>query len=214
MSLEEEINTNLNDETETLFKEFDEICNEISNMKNTMGTLTTKLRQYKKKIDKILKEKAKEKVKSTKSKSESGVTNDVDGDGNGDGKKEKKPKKEKEVKEKKEKKKKVIEPPSGINKPTTISDQLCEFLNKPKGTEMVRHDVTELIYEYIKQNKLQNATSKLIINPDDTLCKLLGIDKSEKLTYQNLQTFMNKHYIHNQSQEDNVEDNEDIEDTD
>jgi chromatin remodeling complex protein RSC6 len=177
MSLEEEINTNLNDETETLFKEFDEICNEISNMKNTMGTLTTKLRQYKKKIDKILKEKAKEKVKST---------NDVDGDG----KKEKKPKKEKEVKEKKEKKKKVIEPPSGINKPTTISEQLCEFLNKPKGTEMVRHDVTELIYEYIKQNKLQNATSKLIINPDDTLCNLLGIDKNEKLTYQNLQTFM------------------------
>ncbi len=209
MSLEEDINTNLNinDETEMLIKEFDDICNEISTMKNTMGTLITKLKQYKKKIDKILKEKTKEKSKTSKTKPEN---NSNSKDDEVEEKKEKKPKKEKEQKEPKEKKekiKKVIEPPSGINKPTTISDQLCEFLSKPKGTEMVRHDVTELIYEYIKKNKLQDSASKLIINPDDTLCNLLGIDKSQKLTYQNLQTFMNKHYINTNSQDQTQEEN-------
>lgn len=170
-----EPNEPIEDVEEDVFKEFDDICTEIANMKNTMGVLTTKLKQYKKKIDKILKEKAKaSKVKPEKAD---------------------KPEKEKKEKEKKEKKPKEIIPPSGINKPCTISDTLCEFLDKPPGSQMVRTDVTQALYAYIKEHKLQDPTSKLTINPNDKLCKLLDIDSSHKLTYQNLQTHMNKHYL-------------------
>jgi chromatin remodeling complex protein RSC6 len=168
--------TEINIEEEVL-KEFDDICNEFANIKNTIGSLTLKLRQYKKKIDKILKEKAKvPKVK-------------VD----------------KPVKVEKEKKKKVIEPPSGINKPCLLSDELCKFLDKPSGTEMVRTDVTKELYAYIKDKKLQDSTSKLLIHPDKHLQNLLGIDETHKLTYQNIQTYMNKHYQNG----DNVIENDD-----
>ena len=46
--------------------------------------------------------------------------------------------------------------PSGFAKPSLISDALCEFLGKPKGTEMARTSVTSFITEYIKNNNLQN----------------------------------------------------------
>ena len=32
--------------------------------------------------------------------------------------------------------------PSGFAKPTKISDKLCEFMNKPKGSELARTEVT------------------------------------------------------------------------
>jgi chromatin remodeling complex protein RSC6 len=162
---------------EDVFKEFDDICTEIANMKNSMGVLTTKLKQYKKKIDKILKDKA----KATKVKVE------------------------KPEKEKKEKKTKEIVPPSGIDKPCTISDTLCEFLGKPSGSQMIRTDVTQALYAYIKEHKLQDPTSKLKINLNEELCKLLDIDSSHKLTYQNLQTYMNKHYLHVHNDDDDEE---------
>ena len=162
---------------EDVFKEFDDICTEIANMKNSMGVLTTKLTQYKKKIDKILKDKA----KSSKVK----------------------PEKEKLVKEKKEKEKKSKEivPPSGINKPCTIS----EALGKPSGSQMIRTDVTQALYAYIKEHKLQDSESKLTINPNEKLCKLLDIDQTHKLTYQNLQTHMNKHYLHTEGETEDKE---------
>jgi chromatin remodeling complex protein RSC6 len=175
-SIENDQSESVEDVEEDVFKEFDDICSEIANMKNSMGSLTTKLKQYKKKIDKILKDKA----KASKVKPEKGD----------------KPEKEKKEKEKKEKKSKEIVPPSGINKPCTISDTLCEFLDKPSGSQMIRTDVTQALYAYIKEHKLQDPGSKLTINQNDKLCKLLDIDSSHKLTYQNLQTHMNKHYLH------------------
>jgi upstream activation factor subunit UAF30 len=84
---------------------------------------------------------------------------------------------------------------SGFATPTKITNELCEFMNKEKGTEIARTDVTKTLIEYIKKNKLENSENSQIINPDEKLKDLLGIDEKEKLTYFTLQKHMNKHFI-------------------
>lgn len=86
--------------------------------------------------------------------------------------------------------------PSGFAKPSKVSNELCEFLNKTEGTELARTDVTKSVVAYIKENCLQSSTDKKnIIMPDDKLKSLLGISDEDKLTYFNLQKYMNKHFI-------------------
>ena len=50
------------------------------------------------------------------------------------------------------KQKKVIKKPSGFATPTTISESLCKFLDKPCGTQVARTEVTKYIGQYIKDN--------------------------------------------------------------
>lgn len=85
--------------------------------------------------------------------------------------------------------------PSGFAKPTKISEKLCEFMNKPMGTELARTEVTQHLISYIKKNKLQNETNKRLITPDSQLKSLLGIKDSDELNYFNLQSYMNQHFI-------------------
>lgn len=93
------------------------------------------------------------------------------------------------------KKVKVVSPSgtnrkNGFQKPTLLSDQLCAFLNKPKGHEMARVEVTKELNKYIKSQNLQNPEDKRKINPDHKLEKLLGLKKGDTLTYFNLQTHL------------------------
>lgn len=76
--------------------------------------------------------------------------------------------------------------------PTRLSDDLCNFLGKAKGSEMSRSNVTKAVTTYIKDNNLKN---KHDIKPDDKLRKLLAVPQGEALTYFNLQKYLNKHYI-------------------
>ena len=85
--------------------------------------------------------------------------------------------------------------PSGFAKPTKISEELCQFMNKPTGTEMARTEVTQHLISYIKEHKLQNNQNRKIITPDDKLIKLLHIDGKQELTYFNIQSFMNQHFV-------------------
>lgn len=85
--------------------------------------------------------------------------------------------------------------PSGFAKPTKISNKLCEFLNKPHGSEMARTEVTQHLISYIKENKLQNKNNKSFILPDKKLSELLNTNKEDNITYFNIQGFMNKHFI-------------------
>lgn len=89
--------------------------------------------------------------------------------------------------------------PSGFAKPTKVTKELCEFMNRPEGTEIARTEVTKILSEYIKTNKLQEQTenSKNKIVPDDKLKSLLGIssEESTNLTFFNIQKYMNKHFI-------------------
>lgn len=84
--------------------------------------------------------------------------------------------------------------PSGFVKPTLISSELAAFLKKPKGTEMARTEVTREINSYIRAHSLQDPNNGRRIIPDAKLRKLLNVQKSDELTYFNLQRYMSPHF--------------------
>lgn len=94
--------------------------------------------------------------------------------------------------------------PSGFAKPTKVTNELCEFMCQPAGTEIARTEVTKALVEYIQKNNLisKDKDSKQKIVPDDKLKNLLGVsDEFElnQLTYFNIQKHMNKHFISNKT---------------
>jgi len=84
--------------------------------------------------------------------------------------------------------------PSGFVKPTKISSELAVFLNKPKGTEMARTEVTREINNYIRENHLQDPKNGRHIIADTKLKKLLKLTNKDNLTYFNLQRYMSPHF--------------------
>jgi len=101
-------------------------------------------------------------------------------------------------KDKKKDKSKSKRAPSGFAKPTKVTKELCEFMNKPEGSEIARTEVTKALVNYIKYNNLieLGEHSKHKIVPDEKLKCLLGIqdEKLNDLTYFNIQKYMNKHF--------------------
>lgn len=101
-------------------------------------------------------------------------------------------------KEKKKDKPKLKRAPSGFAKPTKVTKELCEFMNKPEGSEIARTEVTKALVNYIKENNLietsEDVKNKIV--PDEKLKTLLGIHNEEinDLTYFNIQKYMNKHF--------------------
>jgi len=76
--------------------------------------------------------------------------------------------------------------------PTNISPALCAFMGRPAGSQESRSNVTKFITNYVKEKNLKN---KHDINGDAALLKLLNLKKEDKLTYFNLQKYLNIHYI-------------------
>jgi len=99
---------------------------------------------------------------------------------------------------KKKEKTKTKRAPSGFAKPTKVTKELCEFMNKPEGSEIARTEVTKALVNYIKENNLielgEDAKNKIV--PDQKLKNLLGLqaEQSNDLTYFNIQKYMNKHF--------------------
>ena len=85
--------------------------------------------------------------------------------------------------------------PSGFATPSKVTNELCDFMDKEKGSEIARTVVTKSLIDYIKKNNLENNENNQIIHPDEKLQNLLGIAENEKLTYFTLQKHMNKHFI-------------------
>ena len=84
--------------------------------------------------------------------------------------------------------------PSGFVKPTRISEELASFLGKDNGSEMARTAVTRDINAYIRSNNLQDKENGRQINPDAKLASLLKLEKTDVLTYFNLQRYMSPHF--------------------
>lgn len=88
--------------------------------------------------------------------------------------------------------------PKGLAKPVLISDELCDFLDKPHGHKIARAEVTKYLGNYIKENNLQDNKIKRYIIPDDKLKNLLNYDpkynSSEQLTYFTIQKHMKHHF--------------------
>ena len=85
--------------------------------------------------------------------------------------------------------------PSGFAKPAAVSDELCCFMNRKKGTHLARTEVTQYIISYIKEKQLQDRENKRRIVPNDSLKKLLGVNEKDEVTYFTLQQLMNRHFI-------------------
>jgi chromatin remodeling complex protein RSC6 len=84
--------------------------------------------------------------------------------------------------------------PSGITKPTVVSDAMCAFMGKPPGTLIARTEVTKFVTSYIKDHNLKDENAKRQINPDSKLRALLSLPAGDQLTYFNLQTYMKSHF--------------------
>lgn len=106
-------------------------------------------------------------------------------------------------KDKKKDKPKVKRAPSGFAKPTNVTKELCQFMDKPEGSQIARTEVTKTLVAYIKSNNLleQGEDAKQKIIPDEKLKSLLGINNDElnALTYFNIQKYMNKHFYSNKT---------------
>jgi chromatin remodeling complex protein RSC6 len=85
--------------------------------------------------------------------------------------------------------------PSGFAKPSKVTSELCEFMNKKEGTEIARTEVTKALCTYIKEHNLENKDNSKFIYPDNKLKTLLGLEEGQELTYFTIQKFMNKHFI-------------------
>ena len=194
---------NIEDDKSSLFSDFNDICEELNNIKSIISSLTNKLKVYKKKIDIVLKEKGIENKENKENKEKKIKKNDE----KTDGKKELKEKVKKEVKEKvkkERKKKEEIIPPSAITNPTLITTALQHFLGKHDDCLMTRLEITNKLYEYIQVNNLQNYENKKIINPDDKLKKLFNLSDNQELTYFNIQSMINKHFIIEKEEDEDI----------
>ena len=81
-----------------------------------------------------------------------------------------------------------------FTRPNKISDELCVFLGKAKGSEMSRSDVTKAVCGYAKQKGLMD---KQVIKADAPLRKLLALTEADELKILNLQRYLKPHYIKN-----------------
>jgi chromatin remodeling complex protein RSC6 len=87
-------------------------------------------------------------------------------------------------------------PASGITKPTKLSDDLCDFLGIDRGSSLARTEVTKIINNYIRANKLQDESDKRTIHPDNKLKGiLLPIPEGKKLSFFNMQSFIKHQFI-------------------
>ena len=85
--------------------------------------------------------------------------------------------------------------PTIFTTPVTLKDQLCAFLNKPKGSQMTPADVTRAFSAYVDSKKLKDAEKGHTIHPDEPMRKVLGVKDGETLTYRNIQSYLYKLYV-------------------
>jgi len=76
--------------------------------------------------------------------------------------------------------------------PTAISPALCAFMGRAAGSKESRSNVTKFITTYVKEKNLKD---KHDIKGDAALLKLLNLKAEDKLTYFNLQKYLNVHYL-------------------
>jgi len=85
---------------------------------------------------------------------------------------------------------------SGFVLAVPISDDLCDFLDIPYGSQVSRTEVTKYLIAYISDNNLSNPEKKTLVVPDERLAKLLGPDVDlDTLTRFTIQRYMNRHYL-------------------
>ena len=73
-----------------------------------------------------------------------------------------------------------------------------EFCKQPWGCDegqmIPRTQLTKMVYDYIKDNNLQDPKDKRIIHPDDKIKSLFHIENGNVLEFKTFQTYMAKLY--------------------
>ena len=67
-------------------------------------------------------------------------------------------------------------------------------MQREKGTEVARTEVTQFLISYIKNNECVDMEDKKKIRPDDKLKSLLNVSDDDVVTYFTLQKLMNRHF--------------------
>jgi restriction endonuclease len=83
---------------------------------------------------------------------------------------------------------------SGFNKPTLLSNEMCEFLGLAPDSMLARTDVTRQLNKYIVDNKLQHPVDKRTICPDAKLLAVLDVKEGQDVTYFTLQSLIKHHF--------------------
>jgi len=105
-----------------------------------------------------------------------------------------------EVKEASKRKKSTKDPsekrdPSGFNAAQPVPPEFCE---QPWGCEadqeLPRTMLTKMVYDYVKEENLQDPEDKRNIFPDATLKKLFHLKDTDELHFNNFQTYMKRLY--------------------
>ena len=93
--------------------------------------------------------------------------------------------------------------PSGFNAKQPVPVEFCE---QPWGCtsdqELPRTMLTKMVYDYVKENTLQDPKDKRRIFPDDTVKKLFHLNDSDELHFNNFQTYMKRLYDRSFEKED------------
>ena len=96
-------------------------------------------------------------------------------------------------KKKRASKSKTGEPKECIfTKPVKVTDELCSFLGKAKGTELSRSAVTKEVMAYAKSHNLMDKQN---IKADAALRKLLTLSETDSLSILNLQKYLGRHFV-------------------
>jgi chromatin remodeling complex protein RSC6 len=86
--------------------------------------------------------------------------------------------------------------PSGFASPTKVSDALCDFMGKERGSLISRTEMSKFLFAYIREHKLQAPNRPSIILPDDALAKLLGEEAMlVELTHFTIQKYLTPHFF-------------------
>ena len=85
--------------------------------------------------------------------------------------------------------------PSGFNAKQPVPVEFCE---QPWGCtadqELPRTMLTKMVYDYVKENGLQDPADKRRIFPDKIVKKLFHLNDSDELHFNNFQTYMKRLY--------------------
>ena len=85
-------------------------------------------------------------------------------------------------------------PPTGFDKPVTISKELATFLGTPVNEKISRSSVTSRVSTYCKESGLQKKTDGRKIIPDKKLASLLKIQEGVETNFFELQKHLANHY--------------------
>lgn len=87
--------------------------------------------------------------------------------------------------------------PSGFASPTQVSDALCDFIERERGSLIPRTEFSKFLFAYIREQKLQSVSKPSVIIPDQKLADLLGREAMcEELTHFTIQKYITPHFIH------------------